>query len=139
MVEPISLTIGAISAALIAKMLDKAVDKAGEAAVDTTASATGKLFAFLRKKFRGTDAEPALKELEANPDSARREAAVAGIIDRIADEDPQFRTELSELVDQAKASDGIYLANQNLHDSPGGVQIANTPNATISINQPPKV
>lgn len=139
LVDPVSVTVGVAAAALVAKLFDKAMDKAADAAIDTTTTAAGKLVTWLREKFRGSpEAATALKELEAAPDSSRREVALAEVIDSLAGEDPTFRAELTRLVEQAQLQQGAQISYQSADHSSGAVQVANSDGATISINQPPR-
>ena len=71
MVEPVSLTLGAIAAALVAK----ATEKTAEAAVDGGAGALSGIVAWLRKRFSGPEdnqGATALARIEDAPDSPSR-------------------------------------------------------------------
>ncbi len=102
MVEPVSLTVGAIAAALVAK----ASDKAAERAVDDGAGALARLVGWLRARFAhddATEASTAFAKVEDAPDSPSRVRELAAQLDRWAD-DPGFRAELQGLVDKAQAA-----------------------------------
>lgn len=104
MVEPVSLTLGAIAAALVAK----ASDKAAERAVDEGAGALVRLVGWLRERFAADDATEAiaaLAKVEDAPDSPSRVRELAAVLDcRVDDpDDPDFRVEMQALVDEAQA------------------------------------
>ena len=137
MVEPVSLTVGAIAAALVAK----ASDKAAERAVEEGAGALARLVGWLHARFaddEATEASTALARVEDAPDSPSRVRELAAEIDHRAD-DPRFRAELQALVNEAQAA-GVDVGsitqsawgNQN-------TQIAGVVGSTITTThgQPP--
>lgn len=100
--EPVSLTLGAIAAALVAK----AADKAAERAVEGGETVLERLVGWLRQRFSGEEqreAQTALAHVEQVPDSPSRLGALAEVIDRRAGADAEFRSELEALVKEAQA------------------------------------
>ena len=109
MVEPVSLTLGAIAAALVAK----ATEKTAEAAVDGGAGALSGIVAWLRKRFSGPEdnqGATALPRIEDAPDSPSRLRELAKVVDRRADAEPSFRSELAALVEEAR-SGGVDMGS----------------------------
>jgi len=101
-VEPVSLTLGAIASALVAK----AADKAAERAVEGGEGVLARLVSWLRARFSAEaerEGATALARVEEVPDSPSRLKALAEALDRRAEADGGFRTELQTLVDQAEA------------------------------------
>jgi len=100
-VEPVSLTLGAVVAAL----LTKAAEKGGENLADAAKASLGRLLGWLRERFSrdgDTGGSTALANVEEVPDSPSRMAALAAAIDRRAVVDPCFRGELKRMVEDAK-------------------------------------
>jgi hypothetical protein len=113
MVEPV--TLGVIVAALIAKTAERATDRT----VEGGESALRRLAGALRERFSGAkddEAQRALELVEAAPDSARSREALATVIDDRAVRDPALRSELEELVAQARAAgvDIRVIGDQNV-------------------------
>lgn len=105
--EPVSVTLGMVVAALLAKAADKAVERAVEGGEGVLAG----LVSWLRQRFSGDDedeARTALADVEQVPDSPSRLQVLAGVIDRRASVDAGFRSELEALVKQAQA-DGVEV------------------------------
>src|SRR4051812_113523 len=101
MVEPVSLSLGAIVAALVAK----AVGRAADDAVEGCESMLRRLVAALRERFAGAGDEPAreaLTRVQEAPDSPSRVEALAREIDQRAQTDRELRSELEALVAQAR-------------------------------------
>ena len=130
--EPVSLTLGAIVAALVAKAAERAVE-GGE-------DALARLVGQLRRRLSGErEAQTALAHVEEVPDSPSRLGALTEVINRRLEADPGFRSELEALVQQAQAG-GVDVGsiaqtawgNQN-------VQIAGVEGSSISLGygQPP--
>jgi len=108
-VEPFSLTLGAIGAALVAK----AAEKAAERAVEGGEGALARLVSWLRVRFSAEaerEGATALAGVEEVPDSPSRLKALAEVLDRRAEADGGFRSELQSLVDQAEA-DGVHVGS----------------------------
>lgn len=137
-VEPVSLTLGAITAALMAK----AADTAAERMVDSGAGALGRALGRLRKRLGADESQDgvrALARVENAPDSPSRVQDLAQVLDRRADADADFRSELEGLVQEAQAG-GVDVGsitqavwgNQN-------VQVAGTvgSDVTVTYGQPP--
>jgi hypothetical protein len=101
--EPVSLTLGAIAAALVAK----AADKTAERAVEGSAGVLKRFVGWLRERF-SADAEQegaaALARVEDAPDSPSRLRELAEVLDRRAHADAGFGSELKSLVDETQAS-----------------------------------
>ena len=97
------MTLGAIAAVLVAK----AADKAAERAVDSGEGVLLGLVHWVRRRLSEDDqhvARTALAKLEEVPDSPSRLQALAEVIDRRAEADPGFRTELEVLLKQLEAA-----------------------------------
>lgn len=125
MVEPVSLTVGAV----IAAMVTKAAETTAEQAVEGKSGVVGRAVGWLRTRF--SDAEHsegsvALARLEDAPDSPTRMRELARIVDQYAAADPGLRAELEGLVKEARVA-GVNVGsitqsvwgNQNVQ--PGGV------------------
>jgi hypothetical protein len=103
MMEPVSLTLGAVAAALVAK----AEDNAAEKAVEGAAGALRRLVSWLRERFAG-DKDPAgaraLARVEDAPDSPSRIQELADVLEQRAETDGHFREVLKGLVAEARAA-----------------------------------
>ena len=101
MVEPVSLTVGAVVAAL----LTKAAEKGGENLADAAKTAVGRLIRWLRDRFTQSGDEEGLRALawaEGAPDSPSRMGALADVVDRRAEADSEFKSQVQHLVDDAQ-------------------------------------
>ena len=101
--EPVSLTLGAIVAALVAK----AMDKSAERAVEGGAGVLGRLLGWLRDRFSGDKDEAgarALARVEDAPDSPSRVRELAGVLDERTGADGEFRAALEALVAEARSA-----------------------------------
>ena len=110
MVEPVSLTVGAVVAAL----LTKAAEASGENLADAAKAAVRRVVGWLRERFtRAGDEEgsQALAWAEGAPDSASRARALAEVIDRRAAADPEFKSQLQQLVDEARQHQGLQVGS----------------------------
>ena len=132
--EPVSSTLGAIAAALVAKAAERAVE-GGEGALV-------RVVGWLRQRFSGEgqhEAQTALAYVEEVPDSRSRLGALAEAIDRRAAADAGFRSELEALVQQAQAGgvDVGSIAQRAWGDQ--NVQIAGVEGSSINFGygQPP--
>ena len=108
MVDPVSL--GAITTGLIVK----AVDRAEDDALDAGSGALRRLLGFLRDRFsRDGDApaSTALVRVEDAPDSPSRRQDLAAVIAALAQRDSAFRSELEELLADARKA-GIDVISQ---------------------------
>ena len=130
-VDPVTLS------ALAVAFVVKAVEKAGENAGGGLPAAVGKVRDWLRERFSHQDEEAsvALARVEDVPDSPSRLQALAEVIDRRAEADAVFKTELQELIAQARASGVDMGAVSQIAQGIGIVQIAHTSNSTITVNQ----
>lgn len=126
MVEPVSLTLGAIAAGVVAKMIEKGTDKATEGMVEAGASVGAKVIAWLKGKLSSK------KELELvteAPDSNRAVDKLAEVIDaEIVDE--LDMTELRALLDEVKEQD------PDLHQTAIGHHIVQASNSTVTLSSP---
>ncbi len=103
MVEPVSLTLGAIVAALVAKAVDRAEDRA----VEDGEGVLRRVVGLLRERFSSRDDESAataLARLEDAPDSPTRVRELAVAVDRAAEADPALRSGLEALVSEARSA-----------------------------------
>lgn len=138
MAEPISLTLSAVAAGLVAKSLDRAAD----GAVDAGAGAVARLVAAVRKRFsdRGDDAgSAALERVEEAADSPSRVRELADAIDRQA-VDPAFRAELEQTIEAARKEGVDVTAICQAAFGDQDVQIANVSGqstVTVSYGTPP--
>ena len=134
--DPVTLTLGGVAAALIAK----AVDKTGDETADAGWAAIGRLVGRIRRHFRehGDDADrAALARVEDPPASAQHLEALAAAIDRHAGSDPKLGAELQGLVDEAGRANldvGSIVQSVWGHHN---IQIAGVSGSTISINASP--
>lgn len=139
MVEPVSLTLGAVVAALVVK----AAEKAGERAAEGGAGALGRLVDRLRQRFTGDGdaaATKALERVEDAPDSPSRLQLLTEVVDRRAAADADFRSELETLVHEARA-EGVELGSitQTVWGDQN-VQVAGTVGSDVNVTygQPPR-
>jgi len=138
-VEPVSLTVGAVVAAL----MTKAAEKGGENLADAAKAAIGRLVEWLRDRFTQTGDEEgsqALAWVEGAPDSPSRARALADVVDQRADADPEFKNKVHELVEDAKQQPGVQvgsIAQSAVGDQ--NVQAAGNQDTsvTVSIGTPP--
>lgn len=103
MVEPVSLTLGAIVAALVARAAERAADDA----VEGGESVLRRLVAALRARFSGAAdraAGDALARVQEVPDSPSRVRALGAVIDERVEGDAGLRSELEALVAQARGA-----------------------------------
>ena len=137
--EPVSLTFGAVVAALIVR----AAEKAGETAVEGGAGAVGRLIAAVRERFTeegDLSATAVLERVEDPPVGARQLETLAGVVDAHVAAAPDWRTQLEALVAQAER-DGVDvggLVQQVYGDH--NLAIAQVHGSTITIGGqvPPK-
>lgn len=125
--EPISIGLGAIAAAIIGKVAEKAIERTAEEAVDAGGGAAGRLVGWLRSKLSSSKE---LDLVEQVPDSARAQAALAEVIDaEIVDESDV--AQLRELLGQVKQDQpGVYqtaIGNQNIQAAGGSTVTVNSP------------
>ena len=110
MVEPVSLTVGA----LVATLLTKAAEKSWENLADTAMAAVTRVVGWLKNRFTQTTDEEgsqALAWAEGAPDSPSRLRALAEVVDRRAEADPEFKSQLQRLVDDAKQQQGLQVGS----------------------------
>jgi hypothetical protein len=132
MVEPVSLTVGAVMAALVVKAAERTGEELGEAG----ASGIGRVVVWLRGRFeKAGDVEgvSALSAAVEVPDSPTRVGFLAGVLDARADADPDFRSQLERLIAEAEEA-GVEVkqvtqtavGNQNVQvaDQSGTVTIS---------------
>ncbi|MGL5823915.1 MAG: hypothetical protein ACRCYU_03610 [Nocardioides sp.] len=126
LVDPVSLTLGAIAAGVVAKLSEKAADRAADGVVDAGATAGGKLIAWLRSRLSITKA---LDLAEAAPDSASAVARLGEVIDAEIVDDAA-RAELTELVD------GVRVEVPSVYQNAIGHHIVQASNSTVQVNWP---
>lgn len=132
MADPI--TLGAIIAALIAKSVDRAED----GAVKTGAAVMRKALDTVRGWFSREDDEEGqqiLEDLEKLPDSSALAGALAGVLDERAGRDPELRAQLEALKEEAQEAGIDVDSVVQVAVGDGNVQIANTNNSEINVNQ----
>lgn len=132
MVDPESLTAGALADVFVVK----AIEQAGEKVVDGGTKACIQVRNWLPERFSANDVEAreALARVEEVPDSLSRVRVLAELIDRHA-EDTEFRTELGKLLENAKSFGLDMHSVSQIAQGAGIVQIAHTENSHISVNQ----
>jgi hypothetical protein len=134
--DPVTLTVGGVAAALIAK----AVDKTGDKTADAGWAVVGQLVGRIRRHFRehGDDADQAaLAGVEDAPDSRKRIEVLAAAIDRHTGSDPKLGADLRALVEEAGKSN---IDVRSIVQSAWGdhnVQIAGVSGSTITITGSP--
>lgn len=112
MVEPVSITLGALAATLIARSAEKATDRVANDAVEAGAGAAGALVRWLRGKLGSSEQ---LDLVEAAPDSRQAAIALGDAIDAEIVEDDDLR-ELTAYVN-------VLHAQQTSHQSAIGKHI----------------
>ncbi len=136
--EPVSLTVGAVVAALVLKCAEKAGEKVTEGGL----AAIGRLVDRVRGRFReraDVAADAALARVEDPPAGPTQLAALAAAVDRHAGQDAAFANELRRLVREAEAA-GVEVRNVAL--VAWGSQIVQNQDVkdssmTITFGQPP--
>ena len=126
----IELTLGALAAALVAKALDRAEGRA----LDQGEGVLKRLVELVRRQ-PADDGEDstALERVENAPDSPKRVAALAHLLDARAASEPEFRAKLEALVAEAgKAGVGIQSIAQTAYGDQNS-QFANISDSEISI------
>lgn len=132
--EPVSLTLGAIAAALVVK----AAEAAGEEAAQGAAGAVRRVAAWARARFSEDEDEAGaaiLRRLEEAPDSPSRVRAFAEHVDERARRDEALRQEIEAMIAEARQEgvDVRGLAQVAFGDQ--NVQIADVTGSSISIEQ----
>lgn len=100
--EPVSMTLGAIAAAVLAKAQERAADRT----IDGGESVVRRLASWLRASFADSDDEAAnhaLGLVERVPGSPSSVDALAVVLDNRAAGDAEFRGRLAALVDEARS------------------------------------
>ena len=135
--EPVSLTVGAVVAALILK----AADKTGEQMAAGGLTAIGRLVERVqgRLSHRGdVAAQEALARVQDPPAGPAHMAALAAAVDRHAIDDPEFAEELRRLVHEIEAA-GVEV--QRVTQVARGSRISQIQgvsgsNVTVNIGEP---
>ena len=99
----IEVTLGVLAAALVAKALDRAQGKA----VDQGEGALKRLVELVRGRLSGAgdkEGSKALERVEEVPDSKSRIEALALLLEKQVDDEPEFRRELKALVEEAEGA-----------------------------------
>ena len=131
MVDPITgIALGTLASQVVAKLAEKALDKTTDAAVEAAPGAIARVVEWVQSRFGDTPQFQALKEA---PDSARREKALAEIIDAELMADVPARDELARLLREAERADttNIYIGG-NVSASRGGVTVVGSQTGTIT-------
>lgn len=132
--EPVSLTVGAV----VAAMLTKAAETSGENLAEAAKAAVGRVVGWLRDRFtRAGDEEGAraLAWAEGAPDSPSRTRALAEVIDRRAAADSEFKSQLQLLLDEVKQQQGLQvgsIAQSALGDQ--NVQTAGNQDTSVTVS-----
>jgi hypothetical protein len=132
-VEPVSLTVGAIVAALVVK----AAEKGGEQLAEGAGSVLGRVVGWLRARFSKSGDEEgsaALAGVEEVPDSPSRAGALAKALDSRAAADPEFKAELEKLIEEAK---GAGVEVKSISQSAIGdqnAQVADVQGSTVTVS-----
>jgi hypothetical protein len=132
-VEPVSLTVGAVVAALVMK----AAEKGGEELAEGASSVVGRVVGWLRARFSRTvdsEASSALAKVEEVPDSPSRAKALAEVLDSRAEADPEFRVELERLVEEAKASGVDVKSITQTAFGDQNVQVADVQDSSVKVS-----
>lgn len=132
MVEPVSLTVGALAAGLVVKLAERATDETADAAF----GAMKKLVSWLRSRFGGgsdEEAAAALEKVTEVPDSPSRAAFLAGILDKRASSDAKFRAELERLLSEAEEAGASPADIVQSAVGDGNVQIADVQGGSVSV------
>lgn len=125
MVEPVSLTLGAIAAAIVAKVSEKAVDRIADGTVDASSTAGGKVLVWLRGKLSSSKE---LEVVQAAPDSQRAVNTLAEVIDaEIVGDDV---AELRNLVA------GVQRQEPSVYQNAIGDHIVQASNSTVTVTWP---
>ncbi len=101
--EPVSLTVGTVVAALVLK----AADKTGEQVAAGGLVAIGRIVDRVRRRFRDrgdVPAEAALARVQDPPAGPSHLEALAEAVDRHAGQDPEFAVELQRLVREGESA-----------------------------------
>ena len=131
MVEPVSLTVGAVVAALLTKL----ADKSGENLADGAKVAVARLGSWLRERFsRSGDsrAVAALDTAERITDSVSVRGELAAIIDEHAASDAAFRDTLTRLLAEAEQNGAHVSSVAQTAWGSQNVQIADVRGSTIT-------
>jgi hypothetical protein len=132
-VEPVSLTVGAVVAALVMK----AAEKGGEELAEGASSVLGRVVGWLRARFSRTgdaEASAALAKVEEVPDSPSRVKALATVLDSRAEADPEFRAGLERFVDEAKAGGVEVKSITQTAFGDQNVQVADVQDSSVNVS-----
>ena len=135
MVEPVSLTVGGVVAALVTK----AAEKGGENLADAAKAAVGRLVGWLRERFGRDGDQTGVQALAAaekyGGPVARQE--LADVVDGKATADAGFKAEVERLVEQAEQHGvDIKTITQNAWGNQN-TQIADITGSTINLGGQP--
>jgi hypothetical protein len=124
-VEPVSMTLGAIAAAAFAKAQERAAD----GVVDAGEGVLQRLVGWVRGRLSGDSvAVGALDRVKDAPDSPARVAALAAVIDQRAAADSAFADELTRLVEEIR---GDVVGGQFVTEVFGNAQVG----TILNVNQ----
>lgn len=131
--DPVSLTVGGVVAALVLK----AADKTGEQLAGSGLAAVGRLVERVRHRFqeRGdAAAEAALARVQDPPVAEAHLTALAAAVDRHGNEDAAFAAELRRLVQESQSAGVDVQQVSQVAWGSDNVQIANVIGSTIDVN-----
>jgi hypothetical protein len=133
-VEPVSLTIGAMVAALVLK----GAETTGERVTEGGLAAIGRLVDRVRGHFRDRSdaaAEKALARVEDPPAGPPQLAALAAAVDRRAGDDAMFADEMHRLVREAEAA-GVEVRgiNQVVREGSHNLLVGTMTGSTVNVN-----
>ena len=129
--DPVTLTLGGIAAALVAK----AAKAVGEGVAEGVSTALGKVVDLVRSRFAGdAPAEQSLAMVEQVQDSATLLTSLAEAIDRHASADAEFKKQLERAIEgTTDAGLDVGDVTQSVWGN-ANVQIANVTGSTITIS-----
>ncbi len=130
--DPVSLSVGAVVAAVVAK----ATDKGAGALVDAGAAAVGRLVGWLRSRLTGED-RAVLERVEEVPDSPSRQQELARVVDARVGADGDFARELEEMVERVQETGAHVVAVNQSAWGNQNVQVANSSDVHVTYASPP--
>lgn len=132
MVDPVSLSVGAVVAALVTK----AAEKAGEGAVEAVPGVVGRLVKWLRERFSGDGDAKAVRALDAAAEFGGDRAAQAleAAVDAKAAVDAEFKAAVEKLVEEA-GQDGVemHVNTQAVQKGDNNTQFQDVRSSTITV------
>lgn len=130
--EPVSLSVGAVVAAIVLK----GAEKAGEQVAESGLAAVGRLVEQVRRRFRERDdaaAEAALARVQDPPVGRSQLTALAAAVDRHAGEDAEFAEELRRLVREGESAGVDVRRVAQVAWGSQNVQLQDVPGSKVTI------